>query len=762
MKKYERTAADNKNGKQNTGKKFRLISPLLLAVALALLAAGPALAADGWQQNGSGQWVYLQNEKKTVNQWVLWPDGTWRFVDGSGLIAVNRWINFEDKRYYVREDGTRYENAWFSIDSVPKNPLTKVTTTWYYAGADGAILKDGWYSIEGKKYYFYAGGNSPKKAFITLDDKRYYVDENGARQENGWFSISGTNGNGVPYTNWYYADSDGAILKDGWHELNGNYYYFYPGCNSPRKSWVNLDQDRYYVDENGVRQQDGWFAIRGVNGNGQEYENWYYARPDGVILRNGFAELDGNSYYFDVNGLSYRKRWYVDGQGSRYYLDENGVLQKNGWFKISTTNTNTGVVTDNWYLAAEDGSVSKGGYREVDGKTYYFDANGTMYKKRWLTTEKGGRQYFGEDGVLYQNAWFGIDGTRADGTSYTNWYHADEKGNMQKNGWHTIDGKEYYLNSGGNMATKWFDDKKYYLGEDGARRYGWQWLEIEDDWIDDNDRVADHFEKFGKYAWFYFSETSGRKRECTSGTYNESRIGGVNYIFDTYGIMQRGWIRIKGMTPAIKGFRYLYPEAGEGYVIGQLAEHAWVKTVQPDELDGSSRESWYYFKGSGEPVCAAAGKYTIEKIDGKRYAFDSQGHARTGLLEIDDEVYYFGPKDGDMAGVEGACEILEPETGKKAKYRFASSGKGITGIEDGYFYYKGKLQTAAKGAKYEVFNVPGKGLRLISESGKMVKDKKVKDGAGCQWKTGSGGKILEFGSDDVAEIEAPETEEYEE
>ena len=61
-----------------------------------------------------------------------------------------------------------------------------------------------------------------------------------------------------------------------------------------------------------------------------------------------------------------------------------------------------------------------------------------------------------------------------------------------------------------------------------------------------------------------------------------------------------------------------------------------------------------------------------------------------------------------------------------------------------------------------MFNVPGKGLRLISESGKMVKDKKVKDGDGCQWKTGSGGKILEFGSDDVAEIEAPETEEYEE
>lgn len=674
--------------------------------------------------------------------------------------AAGGWQQDSKGQYYVQEDGRRYENTWFSFSSIPKNPLEQVNTTWYYAGADGAILKNGWYQIGGKNYYFYSGGNSPRKTFLTLEGKRYYVDEEGARQENGWFTLSGVNSNGISYTNRYFADDDGVLLSNGWFNLEGKYYYFYPGANSPYKSWVNIGGERYYVDENGVRQQNGWFAISGINSHGQEYVNWYYARPDGVILRNGFFELSGNTYYFDQNGFSFRNQWFVDGNGERYYLDEAGVLRRNGWFKISNTNTQTGVIAESWYLADENGAVSKGGYQEVDGNTYYFDANGTMYKKRWLTTEKGARQYFDENGILSRDSWFSIDGIRADGTTYTNWYHTDSNGNIQKNGWYTIDGKTYYLNENGNMATNWFDDKKYYLGEDGARRHGWQWLEIEDEWIEDSDRVADYFEKFGKQAWFYFSEISGKKRKCSSGIYTESQVDGVDYIFDTYGIMQRGWIRTKSTSLAIKEFRYLYPETGEGHVIGEAAKHAWVKTAEPVELDGVSGEFWYYFKGSGEPVCASPGKYVIEVIDGKRYAFDADGHARAGLLEIDNEVYYFGPAGGNLAGREGICNIVEPETGKAAKYKFSSNGKGITGIEDGYFYYKGKLQTATKGAKYELFDVPGKGLRLINESGKMVKNKRVKDSNGYRWKVGSNGNILESDSNETAEIKAPETEEY--
>lgn len=68
-------------------------------------------------------------------------------------LAAGRWQSAEGEKYYIKEDGSRYENTWFSIESVPADPLAKVTVTWYYAGPDGAVLTNGWHEIEGKHYY---------------------------------------------------------------------------------------------------------------------------------------------------------------------------------------------------------------------------------------------------------------------------------------------------------------------------------------------------------------------------------------------------------------------------------------------------------------------------------------------------------------------------------------------------------------------------------------------------------------------------------
>lgn len=727
------------------------------AVALSLFCAVPAVAGT-WQQEANGQWVYMQDDnKKAVNQWVQWGDGTWRYVTGNGTPAVSRWLTVDGKKYYVDADGVRMENRWFSQTNVPRNPQQKESTTWYYAGADGVVYTDGWYAIGGKYYYFYAGGNSPRNSFFNLDGKKYYVDADGVRQQNGWFSTSGVSATGVAWTNWYYALSDGTMYVGGWVPMGGKQYYFDASGRSPRATWVNIDADRYYVDENGA-MQTGWFSISGVSSTGAEWTNSYYARPNGILIRGGFVELDGKTYFFDANGLSYRKRWYVDGNADRYYMDENGVLQT-GWFSIKGTNSK-GEEYENRYYADADGRVLKGGTHTVDGKEYYFDANGLLYVKRWINIDSKNRCYAGEDGVLRENEWFSISGTRSDGSEYTNWYYADSKGIANKEGWITVDGKKYHRNSGGSLSTEWYDDKTYYLGEDGAMRTGWQEIEIYDDWIEDSERVSNFADKYGRTAWFYFSETSGKKRKCNSGTFSEEKVDGTDYIFDTYGIMQKGWVRLKGGSPAIRGYRYTYPETADGHVAGQIAKKTWVKTDVPDELNGSGTEYWYYFRGSGEPVCASAGKYVVEEIDGKKYAFDDQGHARFGLLKIDGSVYYFGPEGGDLAAVTGKCQIVDREDGTTVTYGFAPSGKGLEGIKDGYFYYEGRLQTASKGAKYEVFEVPGKGKRVISEAGKIMKNKTVKDSNGTKWKLGSGGVILDGDTSGAAEIEGADLEEY--
>ena len=51
----------------------------------------------------------------------------------------NNWVNSGDGRYRLKEDGTRYENQWFSTTSNPALPSSKPVTNWYYAGADGKM-----------------------------------------------------------------------------------------------------------------------------------------------------------------------------------------------------------------------------------------------------------------------------------------------------------------------------------------------------------------------------------------------------------------------------------------------------------------------------------------------------------------------------------------------------------------------------------------------------------------------------------------------
>ena len=51
---------------------------------------------------------------------------------------------------------------------------------------------------------------------------------------------------------------------------------------------------------------------------------------------------------------------------------------KTGWFSISGVGAN-GTEWTNWYYAHQNGVLMRGGFIVLDGKTYFFDANGYSY-----------------------------------------------------------------------------------------------------------------------------------------------------------------------------------------------------------------------------------------------------------------------------------------------------------------------------------------------------------------------------------------------
>ncbi|MCD8369307.1 MAG: hypothetical protein LUC94_03045, partial [Clostridiales bacterium] len=767
--------------------------------------------------------------------WIQNEDGTWRYADGNGQMAIGRFVNLDGERYYFDEDGLLVENQWFSIRSTGTEPSKGASTTWYYAGEHGRMYKGGWFTVGEGTFYFGKYGNATRSGLFTLEEdtgevdengeavtisKKYYMDATYGKHTGGWFSIDKTDDDGNVTTKWYYADAEGSLYYGGFREIDGNVYYFDgSGVNYRDQCYVNSKtQERYYLGADGILQESGWYRTRTTNATtGVTTESWFYGYGQGNVAKDGFVQIGEYTYYFDANGRSYRKRWYVDAETKeRYYLNEEGHLQT-GWFDITSVNATTGLESVATYYANADGSVWKGNqYLEVDGRTYYFTTNGSIAKKRWMVDAGKGRKYLNENGVMMENEWFSISGTSAwSGAEYTYWYYATEGGRVLRAGWHTIGEKQYYFGSSGIMQTGWVDGNRYYCGEeDGARVYGWQFLPLKESWlVSDEEELMEYVGNYGDSAWFYFSPLTGRVYYSEEDTYKEIQVDGETYCVDERGIIQQGWIWMRYKSPTIRGFKY-YMEAedrGDSYAVtlvagehmvledvraaseeirlseaspsnaspsdaspsnagpaggtqttewkvGQKVSGGWYQVVGPDE-DSTGNEEWFYFKESGYPESAARNKEEVLILDHKRYLMNDQGNALTGFREVDGNIYYFD-KD-TLAAVTGRVFLDDPVSSNSSglwPYYFKENGVGYTGVHSGSYYYRGKMQAADKTAKYQAFDLPDVGVRLLDSSGRIVRGRTVKDGDDNEWVTAASGEIKEYGNRSVSDVIEPVVE----
>ena len=119
----------------------------------------------------------------------------------------------------------------------------------------------------------------------------------------------------------------------------------------------------------------------------------------------------------------------------------------------------TGDNAGKWWYKHNDGSYTKNGWEQIDGKWYLFDSNG------WMLYD------WKQDG----NTWYFLggsgDGSMKTGWVITNnkWYYFNTSGAMQT-GWQEINNEWYYLDSSGAMQTGWINDggKDYCLYSYGS------------------------------------------------------------------------------------------------------------------------------------------------------------------------------------------------------------------------------------------------------------------------------------------------------
>ena len=103
---------------------------------------------------------------------------------------------------------------------------------WAWQCNNGAYLRNGWYLIDGR-YYYFDGNGYMSSGWVRGRDSWYYLGNDGAMQT-GWVKSDGR---------WYYLNDDGA-MQTGWAKIGGRWYYL--GSDGAMYSGTRTIEGRSY------------------------------------------------------------------------------------------------------------------------------------------------------------------------------------------------------------------------------------------------------------------------------------------------------------------------------------------------------------------------------------------------------------------------------------------------------------------------------------------------------------------------------------
>ena len=432
------------------------------------------------------------------------------------------------------------------------------------------------------------------------------------------------------------------------------------------------------------------------------------------------------------------------------YAAEGWAMSNNSWIYLDKYGNK---VIDEWRKGADNlwrylnykGEMAISTWADDD---YYVDSNGIMVSNQWVKTK-----------------------SQFDDDADEEWYYFGSSGKVAKEGWKKIDGKSYLFDDEGIMQTGWVEDGMYYLGDDGVMKTGWKYLAEPTDEDEAWKReYAGPVNPEGKY-WFYFGG-NGKKYCPATGTddnalYRIVKISGDYYCFDEHGRMMTGWVYVDGEqedadSSSIRGWRY-FAESGIQNVTMGTAVKGWLSLLPPDMIQDELGEEvvWYYFESNGKPKSASYEEIPSTndfiRINSKSYLFNEYGNPVSGLVKVqiaktgEYTAYYFD--DDSKLPLKGKATIEEAD-GTESTFYFnegSYAGRGYTGVKDNYLYYMGKRQEAEDGMKYTAYTFEDNGeikTYVVSETGRIVKNKTVKDDNGVRYQTNSSGILTHV--DDVA------------
>ena len=586
---------------------------------------------DGWIKE-DGRWRYYQNGAaltgvQKLPSYTAGEAGEFWYDLGTDGIADGKLTGLFEKdseHYFARfgtlvsgwqsivaEDGESYFYYFDPTTFVMYTGVQTIKGLTYTFNEQGQLVRGAFRTTEEGTKYFVAG-EAWFRRFVTLEEGTYWLDVKGYVAYGNAHTVT----DNVKDITWYHFDEETGLLTGK--------------CSG----FIDYQGEKYYCDENGkvfygaIKVDDGiiFTATRGkvyVNTScyidqttacrGCTLENGkYWCDENGYLVSDGFAEIDGFTYYF--TDYAHAKGLTKIGEDYYFFNAGSGKLYKDATMWV--------------------GANSYG----IEPGMHYFDADGKMFVPDTVNGVKkivaeNGKLYFTIDGVKMVNGLYELDGTyyfaRYDGTLVTNgsayvettelsgngWYGFDADGKLIKNGFIDGDGKTFYYADGIRAKGLMKIGEDYYFFNAGS---GMMYKDATM-WVSANN--------YGIKPGMHYFDADGKM-------FVPDTVNGVKKIVAENGKL---YFTIDG----VKMVNGLYELDGAYYFArydGTLVTNgsAYVET---NLLSGNG---WYGFGADGRLI-----KTGFVTGDGKTFYY-ADGVRAKGFTEIENSYYIFNAHSGMM------------------------------------------------------------------------------------------------------------------
>ena len=399
----------------------------------------------------------IEHDEDTSKNGICDGDGSkFYYIDG---VKVGEGLIMVDGSYYYARTSTAeiVRNRSYWVTKTNGLPIKEGT---YKFDADGRMIINGFVEYNGFTYYYDNGKLA--KGFTKIGEDYYIFNTYSGKMYKDANMWVGDNQYGIEGGMYYFNETGKMVLPDVENgekrivEKDGKLYLMIDKSLAP-EGLYEVDGEYYYAQTNGLLAVDKaiYATTELLDGTG-----WYRFGADGKLIKNGFADCGGYTFYF-TDGIRAKGFTKI---GDDYYIFNaySGKMYKNA----------------NMWVSSNDYGI-KGGlhYFGEDGKMVNPDVeNG---EKRIV--EKDGKLYLMIDKSLAPEGLYEIDGeyyyAQADGTlavdkdiyattkllDGTGWYKFDTDGKLIKNGFADCGGFTFYFTDGirAKGFTKIGDD--YYI-----------------------------------------------------------------------------------------------------------------------------------------------------------------------------------------------------------------------------------------------------------------------------------------------------------